>query len=68
MPQFILPDILKDWPWPRAINPHYAECAKESQTWCESFHAFSPEAQYALNMCNPSLLGALAYPHVSRGD
>ncbi|KAF7303042.1 Terpenoid synthase [Mycena kentingensis (nom. inval.)] len=62
-----LPDILAAWPWPRKLNAHYAECRPESQAWSHSFQIFSsPKAQRALDMCDPSLLGALAYPDVNR--
>ncbi|KAJ7155535.1 terpenoid synthase [Mycena crocata] len=61
-----LPDILAAWPWHRAINPNYAECRIESQAWSSRFHVFSAEAQYAFDLCDPSLLASLAYPAVSR--
>lgn len=47
-----LPDTLAEWPWPRAINPHYAEAKEESQAWAASFNAFSPKAQHAFNRCD----------------
>lgn len=50
--QFRLPDTLRNWPWPRKINPHYAQCKEESSAWCESFQAFSPKAQQAFNRCD----------------
>ncbi len=49
---FHLPDPLRNWPWPRRINPFYEECKTESQEWCESFKAFSPKAQKAFNLGN----------------
>ncbi|KAM6508217.1 Delta(6)-protoilludene synthase [Fusarium falciforme] len=59
-------DLLRHWPWPRAISPHYEECKHESDAWFGSFHAFSPEAQVAFNKCNFSLLGAMAYARLNR--
>ncbi|KAM7218649.1 Isoprenoid synthase domain containing protein [Rhypophila decipiens] len=47
-----LPDTLRNWPWPRTINPHYEACKRESEAWIESFRAFSPRAQKAFNRCN----------------
>ncbi|KAI0795580.1 terpenoid synthase [Abortiporus biennis] len=63
---FHLPDILRNWPWPRRINPFYEECKKESEEWCEAFKAFSPKAQAAFNLCNFNLLASLAYPVLNK--
>ncbi|KAK6997313.1 terpene cyclase [Favolaschia claudopus] len=60
-----IPDLLANWPWPRTINPNYAACRQESQAWCSSFNIIPPRAQKVLNLCDPSLLGALAYPTVN---
>ncbi|KAF8912642.1 terpenoid synthase [Mucidula mucida] len=49
---FRLPELLRNWPWPRRINPFYEECKKESMEWCEGFKAFSPNAQKAFNRCD----------------
>ena len=49
---FRLPDTLAGWPWPRRINPHYAEVKAASAAWLESFHAFGPKAQRAFNLCD----------------
>ncbi|KAJ7835226.1 terpenoid synthase [Mycena leptocephala] len=59
--QFCIPDTLRNWPWPRQLNPHYQVCKEESSAWCESFHAFSPKAQKAFNRCDFNLLASLAY-------
>ncbi|KAF9034645.1 terpenoid synthase [Hymenopellis radicata] len=63
---FCLPNTLRNWPWPRRINPFYEQCKKESQEWCEGFKAFSPKAQKAVNLCNLSLLASLGYPLLDR--
>ncbi|KAJ7121824.1 terpenoid synthase [Mycena crocata] len=60
--QFYIPDTLRNWPWPRSVNPHYQVCKKESAAWCDSFHAFSPKAQKAFNRCDFNLLASLAFP------
>jgi hypothetical protein len=52
-PQIIyIPDTLRNWPWPRDVNPYYAVCKKESSAWAEGFRAFSPKAQKAFNKCD----------------
>lgn len=49
---YIIPDLLRNWPWPRRLNPHYSICNAESTAWCEALGAFnSPESQDALNRC-----------------
>ena len=47
-----LPDVLKDWPWPRAINPYYEEVTRESNTWFKSFKPFNKRSQYAFDLCD----------------
>ena len=49
---FYLPDTLRDWPWPRKINPHYKLVERETREWIESFNAFPPDMQAAFNKCN----------------
>ncbi|KAF9034651.1 terpenoid synthase [Hymenopellis radicata] len=63
---FHLPDLLRNWPWPRRINPFYKECKKESQEWCEGFKAFSPKAQRVFNLCDFGLFASLGYPLLDR--
>ncbi|KAI0784430.1 terpenoid synthase [Abortiporus biennis] len=63
---FHIPDTLRNWPWPRSINPFYEECKKESEEWCEAFEAFSPKAQKAFNLCNFNLLASLGYPLLNK--
>ncbi|KAJ7290616.1 terpenoid synthase [Mycena rebaudengoi] len=60
--EFHLPDMLSNWPWPRNLNQHYAACKQGSAAWLESFHAFSPKAQNAFNLCDFNLIASLAYP------
>ncbi|KAJ7474169.1 terpenoid synthase [Mycena latifolia] len=62
----IIPDTLRSWPWPRAINSYYAECKKESSAWCEAFNAFDSKAQKAFNLCDFNLLASLAYPLLNK--
>ncbi|KAJ7049042.1 terpenoid synthase [Mycena amicta] len=62
----IIPDTLRSWPWPRAINPWYAVCKEESAAWCEAFKAFGPKAQQSFNRCDFNLLASLAFPLLNR--
>ncbi|KAF8871974.1 isoprenoid synthase domain-containing protein [Infundibulicybe gibba] len=59
---FRIPDLLRNWPWPRQLNPHYSVCNAESIAWCEALGAFSPKSQVAFNSCAIGLLAGLAYP------
>ncbi|THH19394.1 hypothetical protein EW146_g1751 [Bondarzewia mesenterica] len=60
--KIFIPDTVAKWPWPRHLNPHYAEVKKESAAWAANFQAFSPKAQHAFNRCDFNLLASLAYP------
>lgn len=61
--QFVLPETLADYPWPRHLNPHYNDVAPESSRWTESFRAFDAKAQKSFNRCDfgslPSILNRL---------
>jgi hypothetical protein len=52
MATLYLPETLKNWPWPRAVNPHYEEIAAKSLTWLHSYNFFPPKAQQAFDQCN----------------
>ncbi len=47
-----LPDLLGDWPWPRAINPHYERVAGQSAAWLRAFGLFPAHVQRAFDKCN----------------
>ena len=49
---YYIPDTLRNWPWPRALCPHHYVCKAESDAWCESFNALSPEGQKAFTSCD----------------
>ncbi|KAJ7137766.1 terpenoid synthase [Mycena epipterygia] len=61
-----LPETMKKWPWPRAINPYYEEVSAESNAWFHGFKAFSEKSQYAFDKCDFGRLASLAYPTASR--
>ncbi|ESK84101.1 terpenoid synthase [Moniliophthora roreri MCA 2997] len=63
---FVIPNTLRSWPWPRFCNVHYEECKAESSAWCERFGAFSPKAQKAFNRCDFNLLASLAFAKLNR--
>ena len=53
MPQQItFPDTLKHWPFPRNINPFYAEVKPEVDAWFESFEGFSSKDMQAFQRCD----------------
>jgi hypothetical protein len=63
---FNLPDIHRDWPFPRNDNPHYVEVAQESMHWIESSELFSTDRQKSFQAIRPGLLASIAYPNHSR--
>jgi len=62
-----IPDILKNWPCSRHVNPHYAELKEESDTWIEGLKPFdNPKLLKAYLRCDFPLLAALCYPRMNR--
>jgi len=62
LPQFYLPDLVAQWPWPRVLNQHYAEAKPESDEWLRSFEALDAKSQKSFDRCNFALLSSLGYP------
>ncbi|KAF7368135.1 Terpene cyclase [Mycena sanguinolenta] len=60
--EFVLPNSMANWPWPRRINPHFEAVKAECEVWFRSFNAFSPKAQKAFEKGDFCRLAALAYP------
>ena len=51
--QVRIPDILRNWPCSRHVNPHYAEVKKESDAWIEGLQPFdSPKHLKAYLRCD----------------
>ncbi|EIM82223.1 terpenoid synthase [Stereum hirsutum FP-91666 SS1] len=50
--KFCIPDTLASWPYPRILNPHYAEEKAASAAWTKGFGAFGPKAQDAFDRCD----------------
>jgi hypothetical protein len=63
---FQLPDLFKDWPLPRTINPHHEEIASISADWIDSYKAFSPRRRIAFRKAAFGLLASLACPLANR--
>lgn len=56
-----IPDTMVNWPWPRAINPHYVEVKADCVAWFHAFKALNARSQYAFDkgdfgMCSHSTL------------
>ncbi|KAK7053206.1 hypothetical protein VNI00_003825 [Paramarasmius palmivorus] len=47
---YVLPDTLRDWPWPRSINPFYDICKAEASI--DSYGAFTSRSQRAFERCD----------------
>ena len=45
LPQFHLPDLLSQWPWPRVLNQHYEEAKREFDEWFRGLEALEPKSQ-----------------------
>lgn len=61
-----LPDTMVNWPWTRAINPHFEDVKAEVGASFRDFKALSPESQEAFDKCDFARLVALAYPNAPR--
>ncbi|KAH9030941.1 terpenoid synthase [Lactarius pseudohatsudake] len=63
MPErYYIPKTLKNWKWPRRVNPHHNEVQEATAAWIRSSGALSPKVQKAYDRCNINLLGSLSYP------
>ncbi|KAK4185224.1 terpenoid synthase [Podospora australis] len=56
-----VPDMLREWPYPRRLNPHYEQVKAEGLAWINQFRLFDPESQDAFNRCDFAKLAMLAY-------
>ncbi|KAI9443651.1 terpenoid synthase [Lactarius indigo] len=62
LPQFRLPNLLAQWPWPRVLNEHYAEVKAQFDEWVHAFEALDTKSQKLFDRCNFALLASLGYP------
>lgn len=58
---FIIPDVLKDWPFKRRDNPAFGEVLAEHRKWFQGLKT-NPRYQKTFEGCNAALLCAIAYP------
>jgi len=58
-----LPETMLNWPWKRAINPLYEEVKLETNTWFESFNAFTPKSLVAFKKCDLRTYGLFFSGH-----
>ncbi|KAG1902830.1 terpenoid synthase [Suillus fuscotomentosus] len=49
---FYLPDTMVNWPWPRAINPHFEDVKTEVDAAFRDFRALDPKSQEAFDKCD----------------
>ena len=49
---FCIPQTMTNWPWKRAINPHYEEMKEETNTWLRTFKPFNEKSQIAFDKCD----------------
>lgn len=52
---FYIPKTMDNWPWQRAINPHYDEMKAESDVWLKSFKPFNEQSQIAFDKGDTSV-------------
>jgi hypothetical protein len=52
LPQFRLPDLVAQWPWPRKLNQHYQEAKSESGKWLQHFKVLDAKSQRSFNFCD----------------
>ncbi|KAJ8483026.1 hypothetical protein ONZ51_g4967 [Trametes cubensis] len=62
----LIPDVLANWAWRRAINPLYDEVSEEANPWFKSFKLFTPKSQHAFDRGDMTKVAAMAVPHGSR--
>lgn len=48
---FYIPKTMANWPWQRAINPHYKEINAKSNAWLKTFKPFNEKSQIVFDKC-----------------
>lgn len=61
-----LPDTMTNWPWPRAMNPHFEVVKAEVDASFREFKALSAESQEAYDKCDSARFAGLAYPNATK--
>ncbi|KIM35056.1 hypothetical protein M413DRAFT_32803 [Hebeloma cylindrosporum] len=60
--QFIIPDLLSTFPWPRRLSEHYLQVKSESAAWVDSYPLFNEELLRPVQHNDPALLAAHTTP------
>ena len=50
--QYIIPDLLANWPWKRHINPALAEVKDDANAWVKSLGLFDQAQLQKFNACD----------------
>jgi hypothetical protein len=59
---FYMPDLLRNLPWNKGVNKHYAEAKVQSDAWLGSLRRMSPKKQAIYSSMNFPFLAATFYP------
>ncbi|CAL3966789.1 unnamed protein product [Diplocarpon coronariae] len=59
-----IPDLVKDWPFPRKMHPAVEQVKRANDEWTKTLGINSPELESALARGRIALLSALCYPDV----
>ena len=51
-PQYVLPDLLVNWPWKRVFNPMLVEVNVQANSWVESLALFEPDQLQKFKACD----------------
>lgn len=57
-----LPNTMTNWPWPRAMNPHYEVVKAEVDASFREFKALSAESQEAYDKCDSGSASVFTCP------
>ncbi|KAK0628328.1 terpenoid synthase [Bombardia bombarda] len=58
-----LPNLVRNWPYPRQLNQHYDEVSAATSDWVRSFQCFDQKSQAAFDKCDFPKLALLTTPH-----
>ena len=59
---FYMPDLLRNLPWNKGVNKHYAEVKVQSDAWLGSLRHISPKKQAIYNSMDFPFLAATFCP------
>ncbi len=58
---FLMPDLLRNFPWNKGLNKHYTEAKAESDAWLESLRPFSSKGHQIYNGWDFAYLAATCF-------